>query len=96
MDLLQDRAILDLDCDSDTEQRTNSCWSHIKSTFGRIVDRLTCGYGLKLAFALIKEFTLGFLMNGVDVGTDVYAAVKHFRYLLFQTNKLNPFKNLLP
>ena len=58
---------------------SDSCWQHIKSTLGHVLAGLTCGFGPKLAFILVKEFVFGLLLNGVDVVTDVNAAVNHFR-----------------
>ena len=50
-----------------------------KIWFKNLVMRMTCGLGLGLMFTLVNVFTFNLVQNVVDVGTDIYQTIKHFR-----------------
>ena len=47
--------------------------------FKHLVMRMTCGLGVGLMFTLVNVFTFNLVQNIVDVGTDIYQTIKHFR-----------------
>ena len=67
----------DLNIMEDTQPSWWKFWKKI--WFKHLVMRMTCGLGVGLMFTLVNVFTFNLVQNVVDVGTDFYQSIKHFR-----------------
>ena len=67
----------DLNTTKDTPPSWWKFWKKI--WFKHLVMRMTCGLGFGLLFTLVNVFTFNLVQNVVDVGTDIYQTIKHFR-----------------